>query len=75
MPVLGERHGSAPATVTALSRIDEGEEGMATAGKEARRNLRDLADDGLIVKAGPGPGRVSACVVGTAGFKYRPVKG
>ncbi|MEU5769563.1 ADP-ribosylglycohydrolase family protein [Streptomyces asoensis] len=42
VPVLGERRGSAPATVTALSRIDAGEEAMATASRGHHALTRGL---------------------------------
>ncbi|MFJ3619921.1 ADP-ribosylglycohydrolase family protein [Streptomyces iakyrus] len=42
VPVLGERRGSAPATVTALSRLDAGEEAMATASRGHHALTRGL---------------------------------
>jgi ADP-ribosylglycohydrolase len=42
VPALGERRGSAPATVTALSRIDQGEERMATASRGHHALTRGL---------------------------------
>ncbi|MET8531513.1 ADP-ribosylglycohydrolase family protein [Streptomyces sp. NPDC005065] len=42
VPALGERRGSAPATMTALSRIDEGEERMATASRGHHALARGL---------------------------------
>ena len=42
VPALGERRGSAPATLTALSRIDEGEERMATASRGHHALTRGL---------------------------------
>ncbi|MGY6021529.1 ADP-ribosylglycohydrolase family protein [Streptomyces spinosirectus] len=42
VPALGERRGSAPATVTALSRIDSGEERMATTSRGHHALTRGL---------------------------------
>ncbi|MEV5550629.1 ADP-ribosylglycohydrolase family protein [Streptomyces sp. NPDC052309] len=42
VPALAERRGSAPATVTALSRIDEGEERMATSSRGCHALTRTL---------------------------------
>ena len=42
VPALAERRGSAPATVTALSRIEEGYEGMATASRGCHALTRVL---------------------------------
>jgi hypothetical protein len=50
VPALAERRGSAPATVTALSRIEEGEEGMATPSRGCHALTRSLP----VAVAGPG---------------------
>jgi ADP-ribosylglycohydrolase len=42
VPTLAERRGSAPATVAALSRVDEGEEAMATPSRGAHALTRSL---------------------------------
>ncbi|MFF9813370.1 ADP-ribosylglycohydrolase family protein [Streptomyces sp. NPDC014006] len=42
VPALAERRGSAPATVTALSRIEQGEPGMATASRGCHALTRTL---------------------------------
>ncbi|MFF9281338.1 ADP-ribosylglycohydrolase family protein [Streptomyces griseosporeus] len=42
VPALAERRGSAPATVAALSRIDEGEQAMATRSRGAHALTRSL---------------------------------
>ncbi|MGY0020311.1 ADP-ribosylglycohydrolase family protein [Streptomyces sp. YJ-C3] len=53
VPVLAERRGSAPATVTALSRIEEGQDRMATASRGCHALTRSLP------AAAAGPGGIS----------------